>query len=285
VSEESIHRVKNFWESNPLWVGESSFASGSREFFQEHSRVVIEDCFAGKMDDRIFPSVEASKKMKVLDAGCGIGFWLEQFGQRGFEDCIGIDISNSALHLAKRRMSLLGLPINCIEGNIESLPFENETFDHVNCQGVVHHTPQPERALDEIWRVLKPNGTANISVYFENFLLRHFGTLQPLLRGLGRIGFGLRGRGRESLLFSSSKEDLVRQFDGNENPVGVCYSRHAFELLIGHGFHIREVYLHFFPRRATFCTPNFVHRFLDKKMGFMIFASIEKKSARDCVSR
>ena len=58
--------------------------------------------------------------------------------------------------------------------NCENLHFENETFDHVNCQGVVHHTPNTQKAINEIFRVLKRGGKASISVYYKNFLLRNY---------------------------------------------------------------------------------------------------------------
>ncbi len=272
--------IKRFWEQNPLFVGETSFVPGSREFFQEHSRVVIEDCFAGKMEERIFPIAAMKKDVQVLDAGCGIGFWLEQFGERGFSNCTGIDVSSSALKLARQRMEYLNLPYHCREGNIESLPFDDATFDHVNCQGVIHHISQPEAALSEIWRVLKPSGTANVSVYYENFLLRNFDFFKPIIRGLALFGFGLHGRGRETLLLARSRDELVRQFDGLDNPHGICFSRSAFEALIGERFQIQDVYTHFFPRRAGIRIPDFLHRFLDKKLGFMIFASLVKKEPK-----
>ena len=66
--------------------------------------------------------------------------------------------------------------------NFENLHFENETFDHVNCQGVVHHTPNTQKAINEIFRVLKRGGKASISVYYKNFLLRNYNYLYPVIK-------------------------------------------------------------------------------------------------------
>ena len=50
-----IEDVKSFWDSNPLWTGESKFESGSLEFFEEHRKVYIDDCFGGSFDIRFLP--------------------------------------------------------------------------------------------------------------------------------------------------------------------------------------------------------------------------------------
>ena len=44
----NIHKVKDFWEENPLFTGESSYKSGSKEFFEEHYNIYINDCFPRK---------------------------------------------------------------------------------------------------------------------------------------------------------------------------------------------------------------------------------------------
>lgn len=278
MSGISIDAVKKFWEESPLFVGESIFKSGSREFFEDHSLITIEDCFAGQIDRRIFPTSSRGTNLKILDAGCGIGFWLEQFGGIGYKRVIGIDISTFALSLARTRMKIFNQHFGLIEGNIERMPFEDKFFDHVNCQGVIHHTPNPEAAIAEIARVLKPDGTALISVYYENILLRNFTILKPLMRLFARLGFALKGRGRESIFYASSSNELVRQFDGAENPLGISYSKGEFRALLTPVFHINEMFIHYFPRRVFPKVPSYLHRFLDKYCGFMIFASVSKQS-------
>src|SRR5688572_11702095 len=69
----TIDDVRSFWESKPLWTGESGHAAGTREFFEEHRRVVIEDAFAGQLDPRVLPG--PGHRTRVLDLGCGPGFW------------------------------------------------------------------------------------------------------------------------------------------------------------------------------------------------------------------
>ncbi len=85
-----IDAVRAFWDSNPLWHGESGAEPGTRAFFEEHRRVVYDDCFAGIMDERIFAGIDPSAR--ILDLGCGIGFWLVEFARRGFTNINGADL-------------------------------------------------------------------------------------------------------------------------------------------------------------------------------------------------
>lgn len=281
MESADIKDVKRFWKKSPLFVGESRFRPGTEEFFKEHTRIVIEDCFAGHMDEVIFPSPAARRDIPILDAGCGIGFWLEQFAARGFTNVLGLDISNTAIDLAKERMEHRGFRYRLVEGNLEKLPFDDGTFSHVNCQGVVHHTPNPQAAIAEIARVLAPGGTANISVYYDNVFIRNFDRLRPLIHLVGRWNPGLNGRGRESILFSESATELVRRYDGEENPIGISFSRNQFLSLLEQHFHVTSTFLHFFPRRVFRWVPRYLHRFLDRKVGFMIYGSLVKRPTEE----
>ena len=56
----------------------------------------------------------------------------------------------------------------------ENLPFDDNTFDLVYSWGVIHHTPDTPKAMDEIVRVLKPGGTAKVMIYHRKSLLAWF---------------------------------------------------------------------------------------------------------------
>mgnify|MGYP001248712699 CR=1 FL=1 len=276
MTKNTLQAVKKFWEENPLYLGESSFEAGSHEFFEEHTAVVLEDCFAGEVDQRIFPAQAECSSYPVLDAGCGIGFWLEQFVSRGFRDITGVDISRSALALARMRMTGSNIKPELVEGNLEDLPFLDGSFAHVNCQGVIHHTPYPMAALSEIARVLRTGGTASISVYHDGILLKLFRLLRPLFGLAGKLGGGLKGRGRESILSAESAEELVRMYDGKDNPIGISYSQRDFKEALGRYFEVDEMYVHFFPRRAFPWVPRSWHGVLDRHFGLMVYASVSK---------
>ena len=103
----TIDDVKTFWEENPLWTGESEHKTGSKEFFEEHRKVVINDCFAGKIDKKIFP--ESKNNKSILDLGCGPGFWVIELAKNGCERIVAADITNNALQLTKKRCDIYGV--------------------------------------------------------------------------------------------------------------------------------------------------------------------------------
>ena len=277
----SLDDVRSFWEANPLWTGESSHLPGSVEFFEEHRRIYIADCFGGAFDLRFLPSPRAlGQSMRILDLGCGIGFWVCELAMRGLNNLEAADLTEHALALTKKRLDVYGVKAQLSQQNAESMTFPDAVFDHVNCQGVIHHTPNTEATIAEIARVLKPGGTASVSVYYRNPILR----LWPFLRWLGwplvKLGAGLKGRGREKIFLESDVDEIVRLYDGAGNPLGKSYTRKQFTEMLERHFVVRETFLHFFPARSLpFKLPAFFHRWLDKHLGFMIYATLQKPCA------
>jgi SAM-dependent methyltransferase len=272
----SVDDVRKFWQNNPLWTGESAFTTGSAEFFAEHRDVYIADCFAGIMDERIFPL--GKSRQRVLDLGCGPGFWTVEIGRRGCDELWACDLTDKAIELARRRCEIYGCQASFRVGNAESLAFDDGYFSHVNCLGVIHHTPDTEATVGEIARVLRVGGTASVSVYYRNILLRWWPALNFTGRWLRKLGIGLKGRGREGMVDNHDVDEIVRLYDGAENPIGKSYSRHQFLALLEPHFHVREIYFHFFPARALgMRIPAVLHRLLDRHLPFMIYASLEKK--------
>ncbi|MBX9780054.1 MAG: class I SAM-dependent methyltransferase [Chitinophagaceae bacterium] len=274
-----IEQVKSFWNSNPLWTGESKFEPGTRDFFEEHRKVYIEDCFGGNFDIRFLPTPRSNaQQMKILDLGCGIGFWTTEFAMRGYNNLFAADLTPAALAITKQRLQLYGLEAQLFEENAEALSFPDESFDHVNCQGVIHHTPNTAKSVSEIARVIKCGGTASISVYYRNLTLRFWPLLRWLAYPLALFGGGLKGRGRENIFKKSDVDDIVRIYDGDANPIGKSYTLESFKELIKNDFEIEEIYFHFFPARSLpFRIPKSLHRWLDRKLPFMIYANLKKK--------
>ena len=273
-----LEEVRAFWENNPLWTGESSFEPGTAAFFEEHRSVYLADCFGGAFDLRFLPPPRANgQEMRVLDLGCGIGFWVSEFAMRGLNNLVAADLTEQALAITAKRLEAYEVKAELIIQNAEAMTFEADTFDHVNCQGVIHHTPNTEATIAEIARVLKPGGTASISVYYRNPILR----LWPLLRWIGwplaKLGGGLKGRGREGIFLKSDVDEIVRLYDGHKNPIGKSYTRSQFIALLNQHLEVQETYLHFFPARALpFRIPTSLHRWLDRNLGFMIYATVRK---------
>jgi phosphatidylethanolamine/phosphatidyl-N-methylethanolamine N-methyltransferase len=95
---------------------------------------------------------------RLLEVGVGTGISLPQYS-RDLKIC-GIDISEPMLRKAQERVSEFGL--SNVEGlwvmDTEHLDFPDASFDVIVAQYVITTVPNPERALDEFARVLKPGG-------------------------------------------------------------------------------------------------------------------------------
>lgn len=273
---KNLEDVRQFWEKNPLWDGETSHQPGTKEFFEEHRQVVINDCLAGKFDDRLLPA--ESNRTKVLDLGCGPGFWTVELSLRGCTEITAADLTKKAIELTGQRCDLYGITAELSIQNAEALTFEDKSFNHVNCQGVIHHTPDTESCVREIARVLKDNGTASISVYYRNIFIKAWPLFKYPSKLLSKRGGKLQGRGREQIFAHDNVDEIVRFFDGAENPIGKAFSRRAFIDMLEPYFHVDKTFLHFFPARALpFQVPARMHRFLDKNYGFMIYANLRKR--------
>lgn len=272
-----LEQVRNFWENNPLWTGESAFEPGSEAFFEEHRSVYIADCFAGNFDVRFLPPRRDGQKIKILDLGCGIGFWVTELALRGLQNLNAADLTQAALDITEKRLLAYGISAELSQQNAEQLTFDDASFDHINCQGVIHHTPNTDCTIAEMARVLKPGGTASISVYYRNSILRTWPYLRWLGWPLAKLGGGLKGRGRESMFLEKDVDQIVRLYDGSENPIGKSYTKKQFIEMLQPYFSVEETYLHFFPARALpFRIPGALHRWLDRNLGFMIYASVRK---------
>ena len=98
---------------------------------------------------------------EVFDIGCGSGYWLEA-GRRfslAPERAFGVDLS-------ARSVAALGAKgFRALCGSVLDLPLAGNVSDATICNGVIHHTPDPLRAFEELVRVTRPGGFIFLSVY------------------------------------------------------------------------------------------------------------------------
>lgn len=101
----------------------------------------------------------------LLEVGCGIGTDLVRFA-RGGAKVTGIDLSETAIDLARRNFALHGVEAEALQvGNGEALPFPAASFDVVYAHGVLQYTADAAQLVREAHRVLKPGGRAIFMVY------------------------------------------------------------------------------------------------------------------------
>lgn len=274
-----IQVVHDFWEKNPLFAGEGSSAVGTLEWFREWENMLLADVYAGVGPEEIYTR-GLTPRTRILDVGCGPGFWVRYFLRKGLLTLSACDLTEQAIVLVRQSLALFGLPaaVDLRTGNAEDLPYADASFEHVNCQGVIHHTPNTAKCIDEFHRVLVPGGTVCFSVYYKNFLLRNPGLLSLVVSVLSPF-VSLKGRGRENMLHSGDADEIVRLYDGKENPIGKAFIRQDIEAMLGGRFEITDVRRHFFPARALpFPIPHWLHAWLHNQQGFMLVFRCVKRA-------
>lgn len=239
-------RVRAFWQAHPCGTKFADAEPGSRRFYElvEEHRYTKEWHIPGAAE-----FVKAAG-LKVLEIGCGLGTDGAQFAKAG-ADYTGVDLTEAAVELARKRFELFNLPGKFKTADAEKLEFADGSFDLVYSHGVLHHTPDTERAVKEIHRVLRPRGRAVIMLYHRDSynyrvnisVLRRAGARLLKSESGIRLVQRITGEPLESLreharLLQNGEENylkpeefLSQNTDGAGNPLARVYSRReALEL-------------------------------------------------------
>jgi SAM-dependent methyltransferase len=113
----------------------------------------------------------------VLEIGCGSGYDSQWTAKQYPElSCYGVDLGGNIEGVAYRDKSISNL--HYMRGDALNLPLENEVADSIISFGVFHHTPDPQKCMDEAYRALKSGGSICIYLYtnHENNLPKYLGT-------------------------------------------------------------------------------------------------------------
>lgn len=116
---------------------------------------------------RSFASFEDGADEDVLEVGVGAGADFVSWLTSSPRSLVGVDFTEPAVRTTWERIegSDRSVPVLLAQADAENLPFSDGSFDIVYSWGVLHHTPDTQRAVDEIRRVLRPQGCARIMLY------------------------------------------------------------------------------------------------------------------------
>lgn len=153
--------VRQFWEAASC--GELLYLKGStREDFEAHAnaRYQLEPFILG------FAGFDQYKGKRVLEIGVGLGADHQRFAEAG-SALTGVDLTERSICHTRSRLAALGLESDLRVADAEHLMFDDATFDLVYSWGVLHHSPDTAKAVEEVQRVLKPGGEAKIMIYHK----------------------------------------------------------------------------------------------------------------------
>jgi ubiquinone/menaquinone biosynthesis C-methylase UbiE len=273
-------RVRAFWQANPCGIKFADAPPGTRRFFE----LVEEHRYQKEWHIPEAADFAGTQGLKVLEIGCGLGTDGAQFAVAGAH-YTGVDLTDAAIELAQTRFEIFNLQGKFHTADAEKLDFADGSFDLVYSHGVLHHTPDIERAVSEIHRVLKPGGRAVVMLYHRDSynyrvnisLLRRAGA--QLLRWEAGIDLihRLTGESLESLRqhadqlrrnrrdYLREEEFLSQNTDGAGNPLARVYSR-GDALEVFKDFAEVELRAHFLNKRWLPLIGNLLSRSAESRL-------------------
>lgn len=264
-ADVEIQEVRNYWNARPCNIRHSTAEIGTEEYFNqvEARKYFVEPHIPA------FSEFERWRGKKVLEIGCGIGTDTINFARAGAQ-VTAVDLSVESLNLARRRAEVFGLRdlISFHEANAEELSsfILAEPFDLVYSFGVIHHSPHPERVIEQIRdNFVHADSRVKIMVY-NRYAWKTFWML-------------LQEKGK----FWQLDEVIAKHSEAQTGcPITYSYSKKSVGKLMGHGFKVERVFVdHIFPYQIPKYVnneyefewyfrmlPKSVFRFLERKTGW-----------------
>jgi 2-polyprenyl-3-methyl-5-hydroxy-6-metoxy-1,4-benzoquinol methylase len=229
-----VEEVRAYWNRRPCNIRHSPKPVGSREYFDEVEarKYFVEPHIPA------FADFERWTGCNVLEIGCGIGTDTINFARRDARVTVA-ELSDESMRVAEERAEVFGLSdrIDFYNGNAEELTsfIPVEPKDLVYSFGVIHHSPHPERILEQIESYVRRGSTLKVMVYNR----RSWKVLWMVLK---------YGRGNFRRTRQLIAEHSEAQFG---SPVTYAYTkRELAEMLERHGFRVVDMFVdHIFPWR------------------------------------
>lgn len=158
-----ISQITTYWDEHIHDLAITTHPVGTPGFFRQLEQYRYDKLnYLPRLVD--FSSYDGKS---LLEVGCGAGIDLVHFARAG-ATVTGIDLSTTAIDLARRNIEQNGLNADLRVMNGESMQFPDDNFDVVYAHGVLQYTADAEKMVAEIYRVLKPSGAAILMVYNRN---------------------------------------------------------------------------------------------------------------------
>lgn len=160
----SIKKVRDFWNRRPCNIRHSVSPIGTKKYFDEVER---RKYFVEPHIPK-FADFNKWKNKKVLEIGCGIGTDTMNFVRNG-ASVTAVEVSNESLKIAKQRAKTFGFQnrIKFYLANAEKLSkvVPVQPYDLIYSFGVIHHSPNPEKIINEIKKYTDRHSIMKIMVY------------------------------------------------------------------------------------------------------------------------
>lgn len=229
-----IEQVADYWNRRPCNIRHSPGPVGTREYFDEAEarKYFVEPHIPA------FADFERWRGKRVLEIGCGIGADTMNFARAG-ASVTAVDLSDRSLEIARQRARVYGLERDIVfyQANAEELSaaVPAAAYDLVYSFGVIHHTPKPERVIEQVRRhYVKPGSVLKLMVYHRRST--------KVGRILMENGWDLRGLDRHVARHSEAQTGC---------PVTYTYTPKTVRELLK-GFAIERISAeHIFPYRVS----------------------------------
>lgn len=271
-----IKKVRSYWNKRPCNVKHSSARIGTKKYFNEvEKRKYFIEPHIPK-----FAEFDKWKGKNVLEIGCGIGTDTVNFA-RAKANVTTIDVSLESLAIACERASVFRLNnIRFYEGNAEELqkilPKKPRTYDLIYSFGVIHHTPHPERIIEQAKCYSHPGTILKIMVYYRYswkvlwILLTYgcgaFWNLKKLIAKYSEAQIG------NPITYTFTKREIKKLLNKYRFGIKEMWIDHIFlyKILDYKQYKYRKVwYFRYLPK----C----IFRWLEKKFGWHLCITAEKK--------
>jgi SAM-dependent methyltransferase len=274
---------RSWWESHPMrydFDRDTPFEEGSPEFYRE-------------IDERLFRSARVQfpwarvpfdnfidygslAAVRVLEIGVGSGIHAELLARHA-RSYAGIDLTDYASRLTRRRLDLRHSRGAVLRMDAERLGFADRSFDFVWSWGVIHHSANTRRIIEEVHRVLRPGGRFVAMVYHRSLWNTY--VRGALYYGLLRGGL-FRGRSLHALIQETTDGAIARFYTVPEW-ISLVADRFDVEStsIIGHKTQLLPLRYGRLKESLADLIPDSLGRSLTNRpaMGYMLVAKMRRK--------